>query len=224
MAELYLVRHGQASFGAQDYDQLSTLGEQQCVWLGEYFAQQGIDFDRVICGGQRRHIQSVDAISKGLGKPMAVRSQIAGLNEYDFKALLSAASRAQPEIAALAAGSMKENFLALRQALTLWSAGRLPGPLPETWAQFQQRVADARAAIQKMSEPRLLVVSSGGPISTFLQQILGGPAACAIALNLQILNCSVSRCFFNSDVFHLASFNATPQLDAPERQSCRTYG
>ena len=45
MAELYLVRHGQASFGAADYDRLSERGEQQSVWLGEYFARlekQGI--------------------------------------------------------------------------------------------------------------------------------------------------------------------------------------
>ncbi|MFP3608465.1 histidine phosphatase family protein, partial [Paraburkholderia sp. SIMBA_053] len=38
MAELYLVRHGQASLGADDYDQLSDAGEQQGIWLGEYFA------------------------------------------------------------------------------------------------------------------------------------------------------------------------------------------
>lgn len=47
MAELYLVRHGQASFGTENYDRLSALGEQQGVWLGEYFARQDIVFDRV---------------------------------------------------------------------------------------------------------------------------------------------------------------------------------
>jgi broad specificity phosphatase PhoE len=38
MGNLYLVRHGQASFGAADYDQLSELGQRQSVRLGEYFA------------------------------------------------------------------------------------------------------------------------------------------------------------------------------------------
>jgi len=39
MAELYLIRHGQASFGAEDYDQLSSLGKTQCELLGAFFAR-----------------------------------------------------------------------------------------------------------------------------------------------------------------------------------------
>ena len=45
MGTLYLVRHGQASFGAADYDQLSELGRRQSVRLGEYFANKGLTFD-----------------------------------------------------------------------------------------------------------------------------------------------------------------------------------
>ena len=37
MGMLYLVRHGQASFGAADYDQLSELGARQCEALGRWF-------------------------------------------------------------------------------------------------------------------------------------------------------------------------------------------
>ena len=48
MGTLYLVRHGQASFGADDYDQLSELGHKQSVRLGEYFAHKGIHFDGLI--------------------------------------------------------------------------------------------------------------------------------------------------------------------------------
>ena len=71
MAELYLVRHGQASFGAANYDQLSERGVQQSVWLGEYFAQRNLSFDRVICGTLRRHEQTVEAILRGMGRPDA---------------------------------------------------------------------------------------------------------------------------------------------------------
>ncbi|MBN8464677.1 MAG: histidine phosphatase family protein, partial [Dechloromonas sp.] len=67
MAELYLVRHGQASFGTGDYDRLSALGERQGVWLGEYFGERGIAFDRVVTGSLRRHRQTADAIFRGLG-------------------------------------------------------------------------------------------------------------------------------------------------------------
>ena len=57
MGTLYLVRHGQASFGAADYDQLSDLGHKQSVRLGEYFAHKGIHFDGLIAGTLRRHKQ-----------------------------------------------------------------------------------------------------------------------------------------------------------------------
>jgi broad specificity phosphatase PhoE len=54
MGNLYLVRHGQASFGADDYDQLSARGHQQSVRLGAYFAQQGLRFDALITGTLKR--------------------------------------------------------------------------------------------------------------------------------------------------------------------------
>ena len=52
MAELYLIRHAQASFGAENYDQLSDLGHQQSQSLGKALADQGVSPDlstRVIC-------------------------------------------------------------------------------------------------------------------------------------------------------------------------------
>ena len=61
MAELFMVRHGQASFGTGNYDQLSALGERQGVWLGEYFAERGIAFDRVVTGSMQRHRQTAAA-------------------------------------------------------------------------------------------------------------------------------------------------------------------
>ena len=44
MGTLYLVRHGQASFGAADYDNLSELGHRQAVRLGEYWRERGMKF------------------------------------------------------------------------------------------------------------------------------------------------------------------------------------
>ena len=50
MGMLYLVRHGQASFGAANYDQLSDLGQRQCQRLGKYFRDRGQRFDAVVRG------------------------------------------------------------------------------------------------------------------------------------------------------------------------------
>ncbi|MDO8419608.1 MAG: histidine phosphatase family protein, partial [Rubrivivax sp.] len=67
MGTLYLVRHGQASFGAADYDQLSDLGARQCRALGRWFRERGVAFEGVLRGTLRRHEQSLAAIAEGHG-------------------------------------------------------------------------------------------------------------------------------------------------------------
>ena len=67
MGTLYLVRHGQASFGAENYDQLSPVGHQQAVRLGQFWRERGQRFDAVITGTLQRHVQTLDGIVEGLG-------------------------------------------------------------------------------------------------------------------------------------------------------------
>ena len=59
MGTLYLVRHGQASFGEDDYDRLSPLGHRQAQQLGRYlgerFAREGVQIETVLMGSLRRH-------------------------------------------------------------------------------------------------------------------------------------------------------------------------
>ncbi len=66
MGTLYLVRHGQASFGADDYDKLSALGHRQSVRLGEHFALKGLRFDAVMAGTLRRHLETLAGIREGM--------------------------------------------------------------------------------------------------------------------------------------------------------------
>ncbi|NBT74061.1 MAG: histidine phosphatase family protein, partial [Betaproteobacteria bacterium] len=65
MGTLYLVRHGQASFGAQNYDQLSERGRQQSVQLGNYWRQRGLTFDAILTGTLQRHLQTWQGIAEG---------------------------------------------------------------------------------------------------------------------------------------------------------------
>ncbi|HWT38351.1 MAG TPA: histidine phosphatase family protein, partial [Paraburkholderia sp.] len=177
MAELYLVRHGQASLGADDYDRLSDIGGQQGTWLGEYFAQRDIHFDRVMTGTLRRHAQTVDAIWRGLDASPLKTEIHPGLDEYDFHALFRALGHEHAALAERATRSPRDFFKALREVLNLWAEGALDGRAPETWHAFQQRVADARRAIQHGNGQRVLVVSSGGVIAALTQQVLQAPAA-----------------------------------------------
>ncbi len=66
MSILHLVRHGQASFGADDYDNLSPTGIQQSIELGKALAKQQSTFDYVIVGPHRRHMQTFEGIKGGL--------------------------------------------------------------------------------------------------------------------------------------------------------------
>ncbi|MEE4145927.1 MAG: histidine phosphatase family protein, partial [Halieaceae bacterium] len=50
MATIYLFRHGQASFGSDDYDKLSPLGERQATLLGQYLRASGIVLDAAYSG------------------------------------------------------------------------------------------------------------------------------------------------------------------------------
>lgn len=225
MAELYLVRHGQASFGgdsSEHYDQLSALGKRQALWLGEYFAERQIAFDACIVGTQKRHYQTAEAIAGGLGVDCEPQCH-AGLDEYDFYGLFAALGNDQADLKALAQAGKREFYRGLKQVLTLWQAGRIEAA-PESWDAFYSRVSDAMKTIQQCSARRMLVVSSGGVIGTMVGMALNAPPSSGIELNLQIYNCSVSRFFFNRDALKLASFNQTPHLDRSDRFDAISYG
>ncbi|MGF7133367.1 broad specificity phosphatase PhoE [Paraburkholderia sp. EB58] len=224
MAELYLVRHGQASFGAENYDELSPTGRTQSLWLGEYFTQADLRFDRVVIGTMQRHRQTADAILSAMGGPQVEIAQDAGLNEYDFQALFAALGEEGLPQGLSATSSKRDFYKGLRHVLQLWADDRLPGRVPETWHQFQARVERARLAIQRTGGRRVLVVSSGGPIAVTAQQVLQAPAASAIALNMQIRNSSLCQYVFNDSAMSLVSFNSVPHLERAERHEFVTYG
>ncbi|NYT64401.1 histidine phosphatase family protein [Alcaligenaceae bacterium] len=222
MAEFYLVRHGQASFGAADYDQLSTLGEQQSVWLGQYFAERDIQFDRVIMGAQKRHRQTAEAICSGMGSTLEFTAH-PELNEYDFSALCNSLGDDHPELTRLVSGNKVDFYKGLKQVMRLWSSNELKGSLPESWADFSQRVSNAKQLIQQSGAQRVLVVSSGGAIGMMTRQVLDASVTTAIELSLQVKNSSFSHCYFNEKSVRLASFNNIAHLDQPDRFDAITY-
>eukprot|EP01035_Chromulina_nebulosa_P034925 gene34925-46915_t len=121
MGSLYLVRHGQASFGADDYDQLSEMGQRQSRRLGEDWAERGVGFDAVITGTLKRHTQTWAGIAEGarLGhEPLAWP----GLNEYDSEAVIRAIHPhplEKPRSAAEAPELYRKHFRLLRDGVQL---------------------------------------------------------------------------------------------------------
>lgn len=224
MAELYLVRHGQASFGSDNYDRLSPLGVRQSRWLGEYFAERDIGFDRVYAGTLQRQRATVDAIARGLGVPLVSEAHT-GLDEYDFATLVQSYRRLSRS-AAPPPGDHAAYYRLLKRTLQAWASEKLDTELPESWQAFRDRTAAVVADIQSaaVKGERVLVVSSGGPIAAILGTVLELADAQAIELNMQLYNTSVSRFYFNTERIVLAAFNATPHLDVPGRFEAITYG
>ena len=50
MSKIYFFRHAQASFGADNYDELSAKGKLQSLELGKYLISKKQRFDRVYVG------------------------------------------------------------------------------------------------------------------------------------------------------------------------------
>ena len=87
MSAIYLIRHGQASFGDGDYDRLSALGIEQSRVLGEALRARVPQVDLVVCGGMQRHRQTAEACLQAMR--LAPRwDEDHGWNEYDHEDLI----------------------------------------------------------------------------------------------------------------------------------------
>lgn len=222
MGTLYLVRHGQASFGAADYDCLSDLGTRQCHALGRWFADRGVRFEAVLRGTLRRHAQSLQALAAGHGDiPPAL--EWPGLNEYDSAALLDTVHDGPPLAAPDTPEVYRAHFRLLRLALQRWTSGEsAPVGMP-SWGEFMAGVAGALDHVREHCRGDVLFVSSGGPIATAVGQVLGTRPETIIELNLRIRNSSVTEFAYGPSRHSLVTFNHLPHLDHPERRDWLTY-
>ena len=222
MGTLYLVRHGQASFGADDYDQLSDLGHKQSVRLGEYFAHKGIRFDGLIAGTLRRHKQTLEGILQGM-KHEGEHLSWDGLNEYDAEAVIASVhphkleKPTSPEM-------YRHHFRLLRDGLAQWMAGVVSPKGMPTYDQFVAGVSGALDHVRANHYGKtVLIVTSGGPIATAVGHVLGTSPETTIDLNLRIRNTSITEFVFTPKRHNLVGFNALPHLDAPEYAQWVTY-
>ena len=221
MGTLYLVRHGQASFGADDYDNLSALGRQQSVRLGEYWRNRGMTFDAVLVGTLKRHAQTLDGLLEGLGTT-ARPIQWPGLNEYDSAAVI-ATIHPEPLEKPDTPELYRHHFRLLRDALTQWMNGvTSPKGMP-SYVDFQKGVTSALDHVRTQCDGNVLLVSSGGPISTAVGHVLGTTPETTIELNLRIRNASITEFAFTPKRHMLVTYNTLPHLDHADHASWITY-
>jgi broad specificity phosphatase PhoE len=223
MGTLYLVRHGQASFGADDYDQLSELGQRQCEALGRALQQRCLRLGAVLRGTLNRHEQSWQALARGLGVNPDIEQLWRGLNEYDSLALLQAQG-GQPLPPHDTPEGFKAHFRRLRQALLSWMEGRITPQGMPGYDEFRDGVVKALIHVQEQHLGQsVVIVSSGGPISTAVAHVLGAPPATAIDLNMRLRNSSLTEMVVTPKRLELLSFNTLPHLEDESRRSWITY-
>jgi broad specificity phosphatase PhoE len=233
MSVLALVRHGQASFFADDYDRLSPAGEAQARHLGDYWAGRGEVIHEVYVGPRRRQQHTAELASEqvrraGLSWPEPV--VLPELDEYDLAGLMSRVAPALIEqdraFAELVNGyrqsmgdhertrSFQRMFEAL---LTHWLAATEAVEAVEGWPAFRDRVW--RGLRMMTDRPgrgrRVAAFTSGGFIGTAAGLVLAAPDRSALELNWRLRNGSLTRFVFSPGRLTLDEFNAVPHLPDP---------
>lgn len=215
MAELLVIRHGQASFGQDNYDVLSDLGHRQAEAVGKLLTDLNWVPDRLVTGTL---VRQKDTLSS-MGFKQAPEEH-AGFNEYDFSNLLTA--RFNGNVPELVIGDRKTHFRTLRETVFEWQDAKFDGS-SETYAEFAERVEAARQFATDTDAKRVLVVSSGGVIGQLTATALGAPIRQMMHLNLQVKNTAMTRFIFSGTAFSLHEFNATPHFMQPAGAELLSY-
>lgn len=222
MATIYLVRHGQASFGKENYDQLSPRGWEQGRILGRWLAGK-VEPGAVFGGNLQRHRETVEAITTGYGVSLPDMQVLEGLNEFDH---LEVVERLHPEwadkqVMARDLASFPKPARAFQQAfekaVTRWVSGEFDQEYSETWNGFRQRVGHALDQLIELADGADVIVStSGGPIAVIAQRLLELSDRKALEMNNVIANTSVSRILYSGPRRSLAVFNNYSHLEAED--------
>ena len=221
MTIIHLVRHGQASFGKEDYDNLSEIGLKQAFLLGQYFKTLNLKFDKIFVGTLKRQIQTYKQMIKSYNTSIELESTPL-LNEYDVKSVLmgfvNGRSLTKDEL-----HDKKIHFKLLRNAVTAWSENKISHNVNETWNEFDERAQKFLKIINKGKSKSILVVSSGGTISMILKQILSLPSSQFVNFHFQIFNSSYSKIIISEFGMSLSLFNSIAHLDHQKNSDLITY-
>lgn len=215
MSELLVIRHGQASFGQENYDVLSDLGHQQAAAVGAVLRELDWVPDRLVTGTLTRQKDTLSSMGFA-----ANPEEHAGFNEYDFGDLLTA--RFKGDVPDMVKGDRKTHFRALRETVFEWQDAAFDGA-SETYLEFAARVEAARAFATDTKAKRVLVISSGGVIGQMTSVAMGAPKRQMMNLNLQVKNTAMTRFMFSGSAFSLHEFNATPHFMTPVGAALLSY-
>ncbi|MEQ9465240.1 MAG: histidine phosphatase family protein [Haliea sp.] len=215
MATLYLFRHGQASFGADDYDKLSDLGCRQAEVLGHYLRDHGIELDAAYSGGllRQRETAALALASQPRSVPHHIDKRFDEVrNDEQIKYLVPTVATANPRIQALVdkgLSSSKDYQKVIEAVFTHWVSPACDEPRIQSWADYSGAVRSALRDVMTVqgSGKTVGVFTSGGTIATIVTQVLGLSGEHAYKFYEPIFNCSVTQLFYSGDKVSLSYFN-----------------
>jgi broad specificity phosphatase PhoE len=218
MSTVYLIRHGQACFGTDDYDRLSGDGALQVRHLRAHFDASGETLHAIFSGALRRQRETAAILADGTGLGVSQRAEF---NEYDADAIL----RRHASPASTASHDARSFQRWLESASLAWVDGALDGPDIESWQAFRARVARGLEELMKSEgrARRFAVCTSAGVIGAAVGHVLGLGDHGALKLSWSIHNASITRLHYDGDRVSLHSFNAVPHLERAELRSLLTY-
>lgn len=231
MSVIYLIRHGQASFGTDNYDQLSALGREQSAILGSYFAALGEPIDRIYTGTLARQRVTAQLIAEALGAQAPPLTVEPAFDEYDSESILNAfASSLTPEQREQAGWpglhhDRRRFQFFLERAARAWVDGQTQAEAMLSWRSFHSRIVGAIETLMRTEgrSKTLLISTSGGVIGTIVAHVLGCANHVGIELNWAVHNASITRLIYSADKVSLSMFNGLPHLDQDGRRQLITY-
>ncbi len=197
MPVIYLLRHGQASFGADDYDVLSERGAVQADVAGRELARRGLSDPIVLSGTMLRQRDTAAIVATVLGVPLGDSDP--RWNEFPAHELVEGL------IGGNANGMTSAQFQGhLDIAMTAWIDDD-----GEAWRQFS---GGAFAALEQVGRelPKggsAVVATSSGVIAAVCGRILDTGAAGVISLNRVSVNSSITTIAASERGLSLLSFN-----------------
>lgn len=235
MSDLYFIRHGQASFGADVYDKISEKGDIQSGLLAEYLYNSGIHFDAVYSGTLERQKHTANRLvryyaDKNIKLASLQPDQL--FNEYNSKEIvkhyLPIVLNEDPSLSANLEKiyTDKKAFQILFNAImrhVVSGSHHFPGL--ESWAGFKERVKTAlnRIIREDGQSKKVIIFSSGGPIAAAVQLVLNLSDETTLHLAWHIVNTSITRFKYNEQGIFLHSFNSYPHLELCSNKDLITF-
>jgi len=233
MSTLWIIRHGQASFGDSNYDKLSELGQTQSRILGKYFRKTGVVFDKAYTGDMSRQTETAQIVLEGMavdGKSMDTLIDPA-FNEYDHRsiitALLPGLMEDEPAMNDILPHIFKDNREFQKmfgKIVDRWVSGQYKTPGAESFKDYVGRVEQGLVKVAENGDgSQIGIFTSGGVVSVAMKTALGLSDEEAMRLGWWVKNTAITVLDRRKGRFNLMSFNGLAHLEMENRAELLTY-